>query len=85
MVLLAVPISNLNVNINASPGALALKIAGDPALLDAIKTRLSDNRLTAPLFDTVRSVRDIESASRAMLERQRKGLPPATFTVESRA
>ena len=63
--------------------ALALKIARDPALLASIKARLAGNRLTAPLFDTARSARDIESAFMTMVERQRKGLAPATFAVET--
>jgi len=40
---------------------LALDLATNPAKLAAVKNRLAENRLTAPLFDTERSTRDIEA------------------------
>jgi len=40
---------------------LALDLATDPARLAAIKRKLDHNRMTAPLFDTERSTRDIEA------------------------
>jgi len=40
---------------------LALDLATDPARLAAIKRKLADNRMAAPLFDTERSTRDIEA------------------------
>jgi predicted O-linked N-acetylglucosamine transferase (SPINDLY family) len=60
------------------------RFARDPALLASIKAALAESRLTEPLFDTARSARDIESAFTMMVERQRNGLPPATFSVETR-
>ncbi len=64
--------------------ALALKLARDPALLDAVKTKLARNRDSFPLFDTPRFTRYIEEGYRMMWERTRRGLPPASFALESR-
>lgn len=62
--------------------ALALKLARDPALLASIKTRLAENRLTAPLFDTARFTRHLEAAYQTMHARAQRGEPPASFSVE---
>jgi predicted O-linked N-acetylglucosamine transferase (SPINDLY family) len=64
--------------------ALALKLARDPALLDAVKAKLARNRDSFALFDTPRFTRYIEDAYRIMWERAERGLPPANFAVESR-
>jgi predicted O-linked N-acetylglucosamine transferase (SPINDLY family) len=40
---------------------LAIDLAHDPARLASVKQKLSANRLTTPLFDTARTVRDLES------------------------
>jgi protein O-GlcNAc transferase len=61
--------------------ALALKLARDPALLAALQQKLARARLTAPLFDSDRYVRHIESAYATMAERHRTGLPPTSFDV----
>jgi len=63
--------------------ALALKLARDPALLDAVKTKLARNRDSFPLFDTPRFTRYIEEGYRMMWERRKRGLPPTSFAVES--
>ena len=63
--------------------ALALKLARDPALLASIKTRLAENRLTAPLFDTARFTRHLEAAYHTMHARVQRGEPPASFLVEA--
>jgi protein O-GlcNAc transferase len=47
--------------------ALALALARDPARLTALRDKLALNRATAPLFDTPRLARDLESAYREML------------------
>jgi predicted O-linked N-acetylglucosamine transferase (SPINDLY family) len=49
--------------------ALALALAVDPARLAALKARLVRNRLTTPLFDTERTVRDIESLYQSIAHR----------------
>jgi predicted O-linked N-acetylglucosamine transferase (SPINDLY family) len=48
---------------------LILDLATDPARLAAIRAKLAANRLTAPLFDTVRYTRDFESALLEMVGR----------------
>jgi predicted O-linked N-acetylglucosamine transferase (SPINDLY family) len=56
--------------------ALAFALATEPARLAEIKRRLSENRLTYPLFDTQRFARNIESAYLQMWKRYAAGLPP---------
>ena len=60
---------------------LAVRLAGAPARLDAHRSRLEQARATAPLFDTPRFARHLESAYRIMWERQAAGLPPEPFSV----
>ncbi len=59
----------------------ALALARDPARLGALRGRLAANRLTAPLFDTPRYVRNYEAALERMVERAEAGLLPAPFAV----
>jgi predicted O-linked N-acetylglucosamine transferase (SPINDLY family) len=61
--------------------ALALKLGSDRELLAKLRARLASNRETEPLFDTPRLARNIESAYRQMMERQRLGLPAEGFSV----
>jgi predicted O-linked N-acetylglucosamine transferase (SPINDLY family) len=63
--------------------ALALGLARDPAALAAVKSKLAVNRLSAPLFGTAQSCRDIEAAYLTMWKRQQEGLRPETFSVKS--
>ena len=56
--------------------ALAIELATNPAKLRAIKLRLSENRLTRPLFNTQLFTSHIEAAYTAMYERYQTGLPP---------
>ena len=65
--------------------ALALALAADPARLAGLKTKLAANRLTAPLFDTERFCRHLESAYETMAQRARRGEPPASFAVARQA
>jgi protein O-GlcNAc transferase len=46
-----------------------------------IKQKLSDNRLTTPLFDTGLFTGHIEAAYTAMVERHRAGLAPDHIVV----
>ncbi len=55
---------------------LAVELATSPRLLAEIKQRLTDNRLTAPLFDSRLFARNLESAYTMLFERYRAGLPP---------
>lgn len=62
--------------------ALAVRLAHDPALLQAIRQKLARNRQTAPLFDTDRFRRHLESAYARMWEMFARGEAPASFAVE---
>jgi protein O-GlcNAc transferase len=62
--------------------ALAMKLASDPAMLAAIRTKLLANLSTCPLFDIGRFTRHIETAYATMWERHQSGAPPASFSVE---
>jgi predicted O-linked N-acetylglucosamine transferase (SPINDLY family) len=62
--------------------ALALKLATDPALLKSVVSRLAQNRLTHPLFDTARFTRHIEAAYATMWETWQRGEAPKAFSVE---
>jgi protein O-GlcNAc transferase len=60
---------------------LALALARDPARLSELRRRLEAARLTAPLFDTARTCRQLETAYLTMEETRRRGDPPRSFTV----
>ena len=62
-------------------GALALRLAREPARLADVKARIVRNRDTCPLFDTARLARHIEAAYMTMWERWQRGEPPANFAV----
>jgi predicted O-linked N-acetylglucosamine transferase (SPINDLY family) len=62
--------------------ALALQLAGSPALLRDIRQRLAVNRRTHPLFDIVGFTKHIESAYISMYEAQRVGRTPTHIHVE---
>lgn len=63
--------------------ALALKLATEPGLLQAVRQKLVDNIDTAPLFDTDRFRKHIEAAYRQMWERHLRGEPPAAIVVDA--
>lgn len=54
---------------------LAINLASNPVMLSEIKWKLSANRQTAPLFDTVRLTRNLECAYEQMVTRHQQGLP----------
>jgi len=60
----------------------ALELASNRALLQLVREKIARNRRTAPLFDTHRFRKQIESAYIAMSERHRRGERPQGFTVE---
>jgi predicted O-linked N-acetylglucosamine transferase (SPINDLY family) len=60
---------------------LALKLARDPSLLAAIRTKLGQTRERLPLFDTARFTRHLESAYRTMWERASRGEAPSSFSI----
>jgi protein O-GlcNAc transferase len=59
----------------------AIKLATVPAELEAIRSKLEQNRETAPLFDTNLYTRHLESAYEEMYRRYRAGLPPEDIYV----
>ncbi len=62
--------------------ALALKLAREPELIGAMKTKLARNRESYPLFDTARFTRNIEAAYTAMWQRAQRAEPPESFAVD---
>lgn len=60
---------------------LAVTLAQDKAKYAALRTRLADNRTSAPLFDTARSTRAIERSYEEMMQRFRAGLAPDHIKV----
>ena len=56
--------------------ALALKLAKNPKLLAQIKTKLANNRLTQPLFDTEQYTRHLEAGYIMAYDRYLKGREP---------
>jgi len=61
--------------------ALALRLAGDRALLRSFRERLMRDPARLPLFDTARTTRQIESAYERMMARWNDGAPPESFSV----
>jgi protein O-GlcNAc transferase len=61
--------------------AMALKLATQPQELATLRSKLQGNRDTAPLFDTDRLRRHLESAYMMMWQRAQDGLPSASFDV----
>jgi predicted O-linked N-acetylglucosamine transferase (SPINDLY family) len=59
----------------------ALDLARNPERLALLKAKLARDRLTAPLFDTARFTRQLESAFTTMWERYQRGQPPVPFAV----
>ena len=55
---------------------LAIELALNPQRLAAIRTRIQENRITCPLFDTPRFARNLEAAYTAIYDRYQAGLPP---------
>jgi predicted O-linked N-acetylglucosamine transferase (SPINDLY family) len=56
--------------------SLAIELAINPLKLADIRYRLIKNRLTAPLFNTPRFTKNLETAYRKMYERYQAGMPP---------
>jgi predicted O-linked N-acetylglucosamine transferase (SPINDLY family) len=55
---------------------LAIGLATHPKKLAIIKSKLAENRLATPLFDTKLFTKHIEAAYTAMYERHQAGLAP---------
>jgi predicted O-linked N-acetylglucosamine transferase (SPINDLY family) len=63
--------------------ALAIELAMNPKKLADIKLKLTNNRLTTPLFDTPLFARHLESAYIKMYEQYLKGFPPECIDIQS--
>jgi len=61
--------------------AMALRLAGDPALLSSLRRKLADNRPACALFDGDRFRRHVEAAYAAMWDIHRRGERPRGFCV----
>ena len=61
--------------------ALALQLARDASLLQSVRHRLKQNRLTHPLFDADRFRRNIEAAYTQMWQIAQHGEAPRSFSV----
>lgn len=60
---------------------IAVRLAESREALTRVKSRLEQQRLTCPLFDTPRYVRHLEAAYRRMYEISRNGGAPRSFPV----
>jgi SAM-dependent methyltransferase len=60
---------------------IAKRIATDADYRAALRQKVADNRLSAPLFDTARFTRDFETALEMMVQRHRSGLAPGHLDV----
>lgn len=61
----------------------AVHLATHPTELEHLRRRVAEHRARAPLFDTPRFTRHLESAYRTMAQRAVAGLPPASFDVQA--
>ncbi|MGB7857881.1 MAG: tetratricopeptide repeat protein [Pseudolabrys sp.] len=61
--------------------SLAVRLAHEPDTLKRLKTKLAQNRVKYPLFDTKRFAHHIEAAYTTMWERHQRGEPPVSFSV----
>ncbi len=80
-VLQAIHMPDLVTNSAAEYERQAILLGTQPDMLAAIRERLADRRLNAPLFDSARYTRRLEAAFRAMHSRRCAGRPPGTITI----
>jgi protein O-GlcNAc transferase len=79
--LTALDLSELIAQTSEDYQRLAIELARNPLRLAALKQKLRDNRLAAPLFDTALFTGHIEKAYAMMVERHRAGLGPDDLVV----
>ncbi len=77
----ALGLSSLIVPSLARYEELALQLAQDAGRLRRQRSALDRQKMASSVFDTARFCRHLEAAFTIMVERQRSGLPPATFRV----
>jgi predicted O-linked N-acetylglucosamine transferase (SPINDLY family) len=79
--LLAIGLPELVTGALGSYETMATMLIRQPAMLASLKERLAANRDIAPLFDTERFTRQLESAYVTMWELAQRGIPPQPFLV----
>jgi predicted O-linked N-acetylglucosamine transferase (SPINDLY family) len=77
----AVGLPDLIAHTPAGYEAMALSLARNPAALAELRAKLARNRSAAPLFDTARFTRHLETAFETMWKRHHQGEPPTSFAV----
>ncbi len=80
-ILNAIGLPELITNTQAEYEALAIELALSPPKLTEIKSKLTNNRLTNPLFDTPLFTKNIEAAYIKMYERYQNDLQPENLFV----
>lgn len=61
---------------------LAINLANDPQRLRNIRNKLSENRLTTPLFDSTLFTKQIETGYQKAYDRYHAGLPPDNIFID---
>jgi predicted O-linked N-acetylglucosamine transferase (SPINDLY family) len=64
---------------------MAVNLATNTHLLEGVRQKLARNRASAPLFDTARFTRNLESAYTRMHARNQVALPPDHVFIEPSA
>jgi predicted O-linked N-acetylglucosamine transferase (SPINDLY family) len=80
-ILSAIGMPDLIANTLEEYQSLGLRLARDRDLLQTMRARLTQNRLSHPLFDTLRFCRHMEGAYMQMLRHAQQGRPPVSFRV----
>jgi predicted O-linked N-acetylglucosamine transferase (SPINDLY family) len=62
---------------------MAIDLAMHPEKLAAVRSKLAENRLTTPLFNTMLFTKHIEAAYTVMYERHQAGLPPDHIVISN--
>jgi predicted O-linked N-acetylglucosamine transferase (SPINDLY family) len=60
---------------------MAVKLATNPGMLARIREKLAVNRTAAPLFNTVKFARNLETAYISIMDRHHAGLAPDDIHV----
>ena len=74
--LIAIGLPELVAETPADYERLAVSLASEPGRLAKLRNRLEENRLSAPMFDTIAYTRNLESVFEQMHARHAAGLPP---------
>ena len=77
----AIDLPELITNTQEEYEALAIELATNPQKLADIKLKLSNNRLTTPLFDTPLFTKNLEAAYIKMYERYQDALEPEHISI----